>query len=34
MVSLIEELEAREAVARARVEELEAEIAELTAAGG
>jgi hypothetical protein len=31
MVSLIEELEAREAAARARVEELEAEIAELTA---
>ncbi|MFI5986693.1 hypothetical protein ACIBEA_38265 [Streptomyces sp. NPDC051555] len=30
MVSLIEELEAREAAARARVEELEAEIAELT----
>ncbi|MEU8868726.1 hypothetical protein [Streptomyces umbrinus] len=31
MVSLIEELEAREAAARVRVEELEAEIAELTA---
>lgn len=31
MVSLIEELEAREAAARARVGELEAEIAELTA---
>ncbi|MDQ1033440.1 hypothetical protein QF035_011022 [Streptomyces umbrinus] len=31
MVSLIEELETREAVARVRVEELEAEIAELTA---
>ncbi|HKR50957.1 MAG TPA: hypothetical protein VJT72_15510 [Pseudonocardiaceae bacterium] len=30
MVSLIEELEAREAAARVRVEELEAEIAELT----
>jgi hypothetical protein len=30
MVSLIEELEAREAAARARVEELEAKIAELT----
>ena len=30
MVSLIEELEAREAAARARVEELQAEIAELT----
>ncbi|WP_020124879.1 hypothetical protein [Streptomyces canus] len=31
MVSLIEELEAREAAARVRVEELEAEIVELTA---
>jgi chromosome segregation ATPase len=31
MVSLIEELEARETAARVRVEELEAEIAELTA---
>lgn len=31
MVSLLEELEAREAAARARVEELESQIAELTA---